>query len=73
MQITVRAADRGVPPRTADIQAQVSIRRNQNLTVFDRTEYEVSKAENSEIGETITRVRATDKDVGFLLFDDNLF
>ena len=64
-QITVRASDGGIPPRTADIQGLITIRRNQNLTQFEQGEYLVRMAENADVGAAVVTVRATDKDVSW--------
>ena len=58
IQVRVRAADEGVPPRTATAVVEVNIQRDEGELRFTAQNYAARVEENKEVGQTVTNVRA---------------
>lgn len=54
----MRAADEGVPPRTATAVVEVNIQRDEGELKFTAQNYAARVEENKEVGQTVTNVRA---------------
>jgi protocadherin Fat 4 len=61
-ELSIRASDKGVPPKTVDVTGSIDITTDQNFPEFEQSEYTVEFPENTAVGATIARVRATDQD-----------
>ena len=68
MQLTVRASDMGVPPRTADVSVSMTVTTDQNLPTFIQNEYNADLRENERVGTEVARVNANDLDVSVLVY-----
>ena len=63
--LTLKAVDRGVPPRTAYKNVHVRLADfNDHPPVFDREVYEVSVNESAPVGTPIARLKVSDEDSG---------
>ena len=63
--LTLKAVDRGVPPRTSYKSVHVRLGDfNDHPPVFDREVYEVSVNESAPVGTPIARLKVTDQDSG---------
>lgn len=63
--LTLKAVDRGIPPRTAYKSVHVRLGDfNDHPPVFDREVYEASVNESAPIGTPLVRLKVTDEDSG---------
>ena len=61
-QIRVVAYDKCAPVHSSVAFVRVTVTRNENQPIFDRTNYEVTIPETQPLGVNITQVKATDAD-----------
>jgi len=65
VHVTVKASDNGKPPLEDVCTIAVTIKdKNDNSPIFDRANYDVPVAQDTEVGHQIMRVSATDFDEG---------
>jgi hypothetical protein len=62
--INVRATDDGIPPRTSNFNARVTLTiiRNENDPFFVNTPYETTIPETTQLGTNVLTVTARDND-----------
>ena len=65
-QLTVRASDQGVPPKTSTATATITVTTDENFPVFDQAEYSESFPVDTAEGTPIATVHATDSDVSIM-------
>ncbi|XP_015246288.1 PREDICTED: protocadherin-23 [Cyprinodon variegatus] len=63
--LTIEAFDGGIPARTGTVQVDIRILdENDNLPVFNQSEYHTSVREDAPVGSVISQVLASDHDLG---------
>ncbi len=70
------AEDGGSPPQSSTATVQIDVERNLNAPIFNPVRNEVTILETLGLGESVTKVTATDKDliVGLnFLYNTDLF
>ena len=64
-KVKVVAYDGGSPPRSGSVEVKVVVTdANDNGPVFEYSSYEVTVAENIDVGTTVAKVTAFDADAG---------
>ncbi|XP_053548000.1 cadherin-23 [Bombina bombina] len=65
LNVTVRASDNGVPPRSAEIPVYLQIVDiNDNNPIFSQPSYQKPVFEDIQLGSTVLQIKATDADSG---------
>lgn len=64
-QLTIRAQDKGMPPKSSIMQITVHVRdQNDNNPVFHPKQYQANISESTSVGTILLQVTATDADIG---------